>query len=359
MMKIVLLASYYKSYLDNFEQNHSLDELDYQQHREKLLDDYFGAFVSYRNYFCERGHDCELLIDNDFSLQQKWLNEHHINMTATPKTKQKVVMKQLELLEPDVLFVGSMFEYYGDFLRQVQSQITSNIFTWIACPFPANLDFQPVKCVLTSVPEFLSGLSVPVEKLAAAFDAEIVKKMGDVKKSIDVSFAGSLSFNHRYRKRTLEALCAEQIPLSIFGDVAKRRFFSWWGKEPLRGMAKPAVWGLDMYRTLAASRITLNLHIDVARNANFVGNMRMYEATGCGAMLLTDYQDGIESLFVPDKEIVTFRTIDELKEKVTYYLKHEEECRRIAEAGQKACLERHGYDRRIVEFEKIFMKYIA
>jgi len=357
-MKIVLLASYYPSYLDDFRQNHSLDELNYQEHREQLLDDYFGAFISYRNYFRMLGHDCELLIDNDFPLQQKWLSEHHINMMAAPKTKQKVVMKQLEAFEPDAFFVGSMFEYYGEFLHQVRKNITPNIFTWIACPFPANLDFQPVKCVLTSVPDFLSGLSVPVEKLAAAFDADIVKKLGDVKKSIDVSFAGSLSPNHRYRKRTLEALCAEQIPLSVFGDVAKRRFFSWWGKEPLIDIAKPAVWGLDMYRTLAASRVTLNFHIDVARNANFVGNMRMYEATGCGAMLLTDYQDSIESLFVPDKEIVTFRSLDELKEKATYYLSHKNECLQVAEAGRNACLSRHSYKQRIVDFEKILLRYM-
>ena len=63
-------------------------------------------------------------------------------------------------------------------------------------------------------------------------------------------------------------------------------------------------------------------------------NMRMFEATGMGTLLLTDHKTGIENVFVPDKEIVTYKTIDEAIEKVAYYLKHDTERERIAKAGQ-------------------------
>ena len=44
--------------------------------------------------------------------------------------------------------------------------------------------------------------------------------------------------------------------------------------------------------------------------------MRLFEVTGCGSCIVTDARPGIEKLFAPDAEIVTYRSKDDLGEKV-------------------------------------------
>ena len=64
-----------------------------------------------------------------------------------------------------------------------------------------------------------------------------------------------------------------------------------------------------MYQVLRRSRITLNSHIDMAGNE--AGNMRLFEATGAGTFLLTDFKDNLDTLFAPDCEVAAWRSIDD------------------------------------------------
>jgi len=357
-MKIILVAYYYPEYLKYFEQNNQCEGLNYHEHQEKLFGDYYGAFISYRNHFRGLGYECELLVDNYYSLQQKWLDERNIRIKASPETKHHVIMHQLEEFGPDVFFIGGTFDYYGPFLQQVKQRITENIFVWIACPFPKGLDFRSVRCALTSVPNYLNGIDAPVEVLPAAFDANIVERIGQVKKEVDVSFVGSLSSSHGYRRKSLKSLLSHGMDLQVWGHLSPHGL-SRLRRDPLKKLVSPPVWGMHMYRSLARSRITLNFHIDAAKHSNLVGNMRMFEATGCGAMLLTDSSDGLGELFRPGEEVEAFESLGELQEKVKYYLEHEKERSRIAVAGQRACIDRCGYNRRILEVEKILEKYVT
>ena len=51
--------------------------------------------------------------------------------------------------------------------------------------------------------------------------------------------------------------------------------------------------------------------------------MRLFEATGCGSMLITDYKKDLENLFVLDDEIIVFNSNDELFDLINYYLKND------------------------------------
>ena len=63
--------------------------------------------------------------------------------------------------------------------------------------------------------------------------------------------------------------------------------------------------------------------------------MRMYEAPAHGMMLLCDKAglDAHAQIFEPDKEAVFYDSIEDAIEKIEYYLEHEEERIRIAQAG--------------------------
>ena len=103
---------------------------------------------------------------------------------------------------------------------------------------------------------------------------------------VDVSFVGSVSVDHQQRIALLEAV-AGRYDLKLWGNRPQALPAS----SPLHRCFQGEVWGADMYQVLRRSRITLNSHIDMAGRE--AGNMRLFEATGVGAFLLTDFKDNL------------------------------------------------------------------
>jgi spore maturation protein CgeB len=85
--------------------------------------------------------------------------------------------------------------------------------------------------------------------------------------------------------------------------------------------------------------------------------MRLFEATGVGAALVTDEASNLGELFDPGREVVTYATADELVERVAHLLEHEDERAAIARAGQERTLREHTYDRRMRDLAEILGRY--
>jgi spore maturation protein CgeB len=115
-------------------------------------------------------------------------------------------------------------------------------------------------------------------------------------------------------------------------------------------------WGKEMYQTLSDAKIVFNRHIDVADD--YANNMRLYEATGVGTLLITDHKRNMTSMFTPGLEVLTYRHAEECVELVEYYLEHTEEREAIALAGQERTLKEHTYLHRMQELLDIVRKYI-
>lgn len=75
-----------------------------------------------------------------------------------------------------------------------------------------------------------------------------------------------------------------------------------------------------------------------------------------GTCLLTDYGRNIRDLFDPDREVLTYHTIDECVEKVSYLLHHDQTLRLIADAGQKRVLRDHTAAKRCEQMDEIFQE---
>jgi hypothetical protein len=77
-------------------------------------------------------------------------------------------------------------------------------------------------------------------------------------------------------------------------------------------------------------------------------NCRFFEAMSCGALLLTSKDDnGQEELFEEGRHYVAFSNEEELFERVTFFLGHEEERARIARAGCELVGRDHGLEERL------------
>lgn len=96
------------------------------------------------------------------------------------------------------------------------------------------------------------------------------------------------------------------------------------------------------------SKINLNVTIHCIRTG---APLRIFDIMGVGGFVMSNYQEELAELFVPDKEIVLFKDIDELIEKTDYYLKHEDARLRIAMNGYKRVKKDYNYD---VALKKMF-----
>ena len=158
---------------------------------------------------------------------------------------------------------------------------------------------------LSATVDFFRRLGVRAEVNHLAFEPTILDALPPAPAvDIDVSFVGTVSPDHRQRIALLEAV-AERYDLKLFGNPPQALPAS----SPLHRCFQGEVWGADMYQTLRRSRITLNSHIDMAGRE--AGNMRLFEATGVGAFLLTDFKDNLHTLFEPDREVAVWRSIDD------------------------------------------------
>jgi spore maturation protein CgeB len=102
-----------------------------------------------------------------------------------------------------------------------------------------------------------------------------------------------------------------------------------------------------MYEVLRHSRIAINNHLDlVGRWAN---NMRLYEATGMGAMLLTDAKENLAEIFQPGSEVATYTDIADCIVQIRRYLSDEPARAAIAAAGQRKAIEVQNYAGRTAE----------
>ena len=110
-------------------------------------------------------------------------------------------------------------------------------------------------------------------------------------------------------------------------------------RETYPGRWSKPVLGNDYFDVLRASRVTFNNHTE--RSMGSVGNMRLFEATGIGTCLLTDTGDNMRDLFVPEKEVMTYRNTNDAVDKVNYLLKHDKERNELALAGQQRALTEH------------------
>jgi spore maturation protein CgeB len=105
-------------------------------------------------------------------------------------------------------------------------------------------------------------------------------------------------------------------------------------------------WGVDRYRIFSQSKIVITKHISSVAG-EYCNNMTLYEGTGCGALLLTDYKNNLHDLFATEEEVIAYKSPEEAIQKIKYYLAHEAERKSIADAGQKRTLSEHSYYNRM------------
>jgi spore maturation protein CgeB len=206
---------------------------------------------------------------------------------------------------------------------------------------------------LTQFVERFRALGLPAEYFRIGFDERVLTHLGGVvDERYDSVFVGDLSRANQHRESNprLER-AARRTKIDFWGYSNT----GWPSDSPMVTNYHGEAWGIDMYKKLREAKIALNRHGDVAGDC--AANMRLYEATGVGTMLLTDAKANMSQLFELGGEVETYADEDELVEKITHYLADEDARRALAHAGQERTLREHSYRQRMVELVALLNSY--
>lgn len=374
-MKIAIVDTYYPAFLaSHYVNRRLLKSVSYAQQLDVLLCQCFGTSDFYSHHLNALGHEAVDLIVNSVFLQETWVRENEFPYTALALRVphrffrlpvigarlaalpglMDVAIAQVRAHKPDVLYCQDLSFFPGDVLKELKSHVRL-VVGQIACPLPPESFLQGYDLILTSFPHFvprLQALGIASEYFRIGFDTRVLERLGDVQKDIDVSFVGGITRHHGKALPLLEHL-ATNTPIEFFGYGAKTLPRS----SLIRRRHHGEVWGLDMYRALARSKVTLNRHINVAENN--ANNMRLYEATGVGSLLITDRKDNLGEIFKVGTEVVAYSSQEEAAELIRYYLNHPEEAATIARAGHARTLRDHTYQHRMEELLTVLARHLG
>jgi spore maturation protein CgeB len=391
-MRILILNADYGSFLrQHYAANLALCAASYHDQMQSRNDSLFALADFYSRHFHAYGHEAREIHVNNGHMQAAWMREHGLTFVAPdeqtqgPKSLRNRIGNVLGPLKPAVraIFPPPPPEFPGqpiadvlraqirDFkpdviLNQEMDYIRPSFFRGtlpegcllvgqIGSELPREEDFSSYDLVITCVPAFVNwfrarGINAHLNLLA--FETAVLDAMGPPPpQDIAVSFVGSLMEVHKQRIEMLEHV-ARTVPLAVWGNGIERLP----QHSPLHGAHRGVAWGRKMYDILRRSKISLNSHGFVSGVKDTAANMRLYEATGMGSLLLTDAKSNLGSMFDVGGEIAAYTSPTDCAAKIRHYLAHEEERAAIAAAGQRRTLTDHNYFKRIGEILELIAR---
>jgi spore maturation protein CgeB len=139
----------------------------------------------------------------------------------------------------------------------------------------------------------------------------------------------------------LERLLAAGVPLKLYGGGFPR----WIGRTPLREVhAGRPVFGEEKARVFRSAAGVINTMYP----AEIAGvNLRLFEAAGCGAAVLTEFRPTVPDLFAVGDEVLTFRDFDELADQARRLLNDSGLSAKLGDAAAARAHHSHTYQQRL------------
>lgn len=381
-----------------------------------VLDSFFANGAVYGDGFSRGmralGNDAHDILHNAVALQHLWAEENGFAYDPEDRIYQ-IATAQIAALKPDVVFVQGVSD---DPLRHIVQRADFRE----RCPsvrvvvgyvgFPTTPEaLAPYDFVLSGTPMMWMDhrqAGAEAHLLYHAFDTRVLDSLAVWRSAAGprppgpaCAFVGSTGFSYGaghtsrfwdlvylvlttdiqvWAHEPLERLRADPEdvqrvadwlrrvdtdPKTTLTNLARLHNRSFGTIEPLLPLSKlfperchPPVYGVEMYDLLTRAGIVYNRHTDFA--VGCVGNMRLFEATGVGACLLTDDGMNLTDLFEPDSEVVVYSSVDECVEKIRWLSEHPEQRRRIAEAGQRRTLRDHTTERRVEVIDELIRRHL-
>jgi spore maturation protein CgeB len=365
------------------------------------MDQGYGYSDFFPKHFRNLGAEAWEIVYNAEPLQKAWAEENN-----TDKTGHSLLLEQISLYKPDVVFIQDSVNFPGFFIKNLRQKVTSIqlLFGHCCAPFTKDnlVSFGEYDFMLTCSQHFLKLFqkhNLKTYLFWHAIEDSILKRITQSKeKSNEIVFTGSLLLRdefHKERTRYIEQLLRAQLPLKVYGFIEEDSFGLLlskqlayilvrmmnnmgirkpveknqllhkvallkefpkkmkYSKELLKNLNRSNLYGLDMLQKLSEYTVGFNIHAQVA--GDYAANVRMFEVTGAGTVLLTDNKKNIKELFETDSEIVTYNNSEECVEKAKWLINNPDKAKAIAKAGQRRVLRDHTVKKRAEQLHNIIL----
>ncbi|HLM01757.1 MAG TPA: glycosyltransferase, partial [Pyrinomonadaceae bacterium] len=395
---------------DFYAERAELETQAYSTQHKILIDDCFGSSDFWTQALNKLDYQTADIVANAEPLQKRWARENDLSFDDK-NWLFEIAAAQIKKFSPDVLLVADYSTFNADFLRNIKRECPSLrlVLGWCGAPYNDSSVFGEWDVVLSCIPELVDDFRSKGHRcfhVNHAFAPRILDKLDSASPpTVDFAFVGSILKQSRFhiererilselvrhtelqiwseikratskqqrndfvRRKASEAVAAANnagVPRNLINALPLVRRVARWKPSAIAEQeidariarrTRPPVFGVKMFQLLRDSRVVLNTHIDVSPLS--ASNMRLFEATGAGTCLLTDWKENLAQLFEPDKEVLTYRSAAECIEKIRYVLAREDERRAIAAAGQRRTLREHNFDDRAARIDEIIKEYFA
>ncbi len=353
-----------------------------KQYQDFILDSY-GWSDYWSRALGALEYECWEPVANARAMQLRWAEEKGVKFSES-NWENEVLAAQVKSFRPEVILVDDHLAFSADFIRDLRRDTPSLrlVIVWCGSPPGNPAIFREADLTLSNIPELVKLLSegdAKIQYLPHAFDGEVLNRITrGAAKEYELTFAGSLVSHagyHNTRRELLEELL-KRSRLVIFSPVwmpgAMQRvkstiksvlgaqqpeMFGYDLTAEARANVRPPVYGRQMFEMLTRSKAVLNTHIDVSKNS--ASNMRLFEVTGVGSCLLTDWKENIREFFEPDTEVVTYSSVEDCVEKARWLSENSAARERIAKAGQERTLRDHSFTKRAEALDEIIRRALG
>jgi spore maturation protein CgeB len=372
-MRFLIVNTDYSAFVaDLYRQHHGLSSQPSEDQMQLRFATLFGVADFYSGALRALGHEAKDVILNLAPAQRQWATEQSIELRTGSSWSLRrsrlgipiprrhwiapwmfdVLEAQIKDYQPDVLYCMCLEDVGSSFIDRVRPYIRLAVGQH-AAPH-STLDLTKYDLILSSLPNFVHhyrALGINSHLFRLGFSARALMVVDRGAKRHELVFIGGVEGAHDQRTRMLEALC-ERLPVKVWGygvDRLPRR-------SAIRACHQGPVWGAAMYQVLADAKVVFNQHIGIA--GEYANNMRLYESTGVGSFLLTDWKQNIAEIFEPGLQVETYRSFDECIAKAEHFLHQDIQREAIATRGQERTLSEHEYGKRMAELIKIVGPYL-
>ncbi len=403
--RFVKVTYYYRDFLKKYySQNPGIVNQSYNVQLAHLMNERYAWSDYYSTHLRELGNEACEIVANAEPLQNQWAAENRSDAKG-----KEIVFEQLKTLKPEVVFFQDSYTFNGDWIIDLRKKVPSvklvignccSIFSSRHIEQFKTFDFMVV-CSKKFSDDFNSS-GLKTHTILHAFEESLLGEIhtNNNYPETDFSFLGSFipgSEGHNLRQMVVNQLIKSQINIDLYAHILRITpvdlFFrrsAYIASKVLKGLnlhelaktlpgikktyylneipcnpknisaiqkiAKPPVYGLEMFKALSRSKIGFNMHGEAA--GDYAANIRLFEITGVGSCMVTDWKKNLNELFEIDTEVVAFKTADECVEKVKWLLDHPKERVAIAIAGQKRVLRDHTFKIRSQQLNEIILNEI-
>lgn len=339
-MRVFQNSGIYRAYVPRLRQL-TRDDKGFHAHIQRFLADRYGA-AHFLQPVLTGDPSAFFTNGDDEATQRQWADEQGLP-TATPL--DDILLAQIEHHRTEVFYNLDPLRYGSDFVRKLPGSVRRS-FAWRAAPSPG-ADFGAYDSVLCNFPGILESYRQHGWRAAyfsPAHDPMMDRFAARENRAVDVLFVGGYTRHHRRRGELLETVAAlsSEFKLRFHLDNSRMTRLA---ESPLgrllplgqhrrpasiRSIAQAPVFGLDLYEALSGAKIVLNGAIDMAGPDR--GNMRCFEAMGCGALMVSDNGNYPEGM-VHGENMITYQDASDAVRQIRAALQQPARLQQLARQG--------------------------